>query len=258
MEDNVLWIFIHPIRSGGNTFIEFIRKHTPKEEIFMASNVRYGQKEFPEFDSKRTRFALGHATYYGMHKLAPKKEARYFTFLRDPASRIVSYYNAKMQESDKVIPFEIWYKDQMKNDLVHFLDLKYKGQASSRTPVPGLLIPLIKRMNYRVFAFFQGMALKFMEKGKEADVKKLENAKKLLDKCWFVGIVENSKKDFRYLLDAMGFKGIKYQDDPGSISKKILKLDDELRKRLYKDNALDLEIYQYALKLNREKRPKKI
>jgi len=253
MEDNILWIFIHPIRSGGNTLIEFIRVHAPKETIFMASNFRYGQKNFLPFDSKKTRFALGHATYYGMHKLSPKKESRYFTFLRDPAKRVISYYNAKMQETGKRIPFEKWYKGQMKNDLVHFLDLKYRGEASTRTPAPKIFMPIIKRLNYNVFFFLQTIVLKFMNKSKKEEMKKLENAKKLLDLCWFVGIVENSKEDFKFLFRAMGFKNPKWNDDRESISKKILKLDDELRKKIYKENPLDFEIYQYALKVRKEK-----
>ena len=136
MKDNILWIFLHPIRTGGNTLIEHIKKQVPADEIFLSSVARYKCDVFSKFDRNKTRFALGHATYYGMHKLAPNKEARYFIFLRDPAERVLSYYNTQMQLMNKKIPFDIWYKHQVKNDLVNFLDLKYRGSESSKVYTP--------------------------------------------------------------------------------------------------------------------------
>jgi hypothetical protein len=36
--------------------------------------------------------------------------------------------------------------------------------------------------------------------------------------------------------------------------KNFLKLDDELRQKIYKENPLDVKLYEYAKKLNQEKR----
>lgn len=252
MKDNILWVFIHPIRSGGDTLIEFIKKHVRKDEIYFPSNVRYDHKGFLPFDKNKTRFAFGHATYYGIHKLTPNREVRYFTFLRDPAERMVSYYNAKMEETDKIIPFEIWYKKQMKNDLVHFLDLKYRGSESSRTPIPKMFMPIIKRLNYKTFFFIQTIAIKLQNLFRKDDREKFENAKKLIDLCWFVGIVEKSDEDFRFLLKSMGFKNPRWVNS--GAAKKIIKIDDNLRKMIYKDNALDVKLYQYSLKLNSQRK----
>ncbi len=252
MDDDILWIHIHPLRTGGATILNTIRVNAPVEERFEASDARYNI--YPKkFDPKKLKFMLGHATYYGIHNLVPGKKPRYFVFLRDPAERIVSYYNAKMLETKKVIPFDDWYKNQMKNDMVHFLDLKYKGYASSRTPVPSIFMPIIRKLNYRTFFFLQTLALKFMKKTKKAELNKLENAKKLLDLCWFVGIIENSDEDVPFLFKAMNLKNMEWKKT--TLSKKLVKVDDELRDRIYKDNPLDLEIYQYALRLNKQKRP---
>ena len=257
VKDNILWIFIHPIRSGGVTLFEFIKKNAQKEEIFLVSEARYNFKDFQRFDPKKTRFILGHATYYGIHNLAQDKEPRYFIFLRDPAERIVSYYNSKMGKDKKRIPFSVWYKNQEKNDLVNFLDLKYRGSESSRIHTPKIFIPILRKLNYRSFFFLQTLALKFLKIKKNYEKKKLENAKKLLDACWFIRILGHDEdKDFNFLIKEMGFKDLKWEKKTG-LTKNILKVTPELRKKIYKDNPLDVEIYEYALKLKELKKEKR-
>ena len=253
-KDNILWIFIHPIRTGGVTLIEFIKKNTPKEEVFLASEARYNFKDFQKFNPQKTKFALGHATYYGMHKLALNKEARYFTFLRDPAERVVSYYNAKMEETKKRIPFEVWYRNQIKDDLVNFLDLKYKGSESSRIHTPPNFMPIVRKLNYKNFYLLQNLISKFYKKNKKSDLRKLENAKKLLDACWFIRILDHDEdKDFNLLIKAMGFKNQKWEKKTG-LTKNVLKVTPELREKIYKENPLDYELYQYAIRLKNLKR----
>jgi hypothetical protein len=253
MGDNIVWVYIHPTRTGGQTILNTLEREIPPEQILSTSVRRY-QKHPEKFDKNKIKFIVGHATYYGIHNLVPNKIPKYFVFLRDPAERMVSYYNAKMLETKEIIPFEGWYKDQMKNDTIHFLDLKYKGYASSRTPVPSIFMPIIRRLNYKSFFFLQTLALKFMKKDKKTELKKLEYAKKLLDKCEFVGIIDNSDVDVPYLFALFGLKNKKWEKT--TLSKKILKLDEELREKIYKDNPLDVELYRYALELNKKRKAK--
>jgi len=248
MNKNILWIFLHLPRTGGNTLIEAIRKRIPKEEVFLSSVVRY-EKNPKKLDKNKVRFMLGHATYYGMHKFIPNKYPRYFAFLRDPAERLVSHYNAKMQNEEKKISFDKWYKNQIKNEMVHILDLKLKGSGATRIKTPNILFPILRKLNYKTTYFIQTIIFNFFRLNKKNDLKKLKNAKKLLDLCWFVGISENSKADFKFLLDAMEIKKEELIDE--GISKKVIKVDDKLRKKIYKDNPLDVELYNYALKLRK-------
>jgi len=162
-----------------------------------------------------------------------------------------------MIHEKNLIPFGIWYKNQIKNEMVHVLDLKFKGSESTTIHTPRIFIPLIKKLNYKSFYFIQSIAFNLFgltKRNKKTDFKKLENAKKLLDLCWFVGILEKSEEDFKFLFDAIGLKNIKWKksDDP---YKEPQKINDELRQKIYKENPLDLKLYQYALKLNKEKRP---
>ncbi|MBS3086409.1 sulfotransferase family 2 domain-containing protein [Candidatus Pacearchaeota archaeon] len=248
--DKVLWIFLHPPRTGGNTIIETLLKKFPREEIFMASLARY-KLDTEEFKPKKVRFMLGHATYYGIHKLVPDKEPRYFIVLRDPAERLISHYNAKMEKEMKKISFDAWYKNQIKNEMVHVLDLKLKGSPSTRIHTPSIFLPIIRKLNYKAFYFIQAFIFNLLRLNKKNDYRKLENAKKLLDLCWFVAILEKSDKDFKFLLKAMGIKNPKWVDD--GVSKKIVKIDEKLRQKIYKENPLDVQLYKYALKVREEK-----
>lgn len=246
MDKKKLWIFLHPPRTGGGTLLNILLLKVPKDEILSTSVIRY-QKNPEKFDSKKIRFIIGHATYYGIHNLVPDKKPRYFIFLRDPAERIVSHYNAKMMKEKEPIPFDDWYKNQIKNEMVHVLDLKYRGSASTRIHTPNIFVPLLRKLNYRTTYLIQSIFFNVFGLNKKNDPKKLENAKKLLDVCWFVGIIENSDKDIPFLLKEMGLKEAKWEKE--TLSKKILILDDVLRKKIYEENPLDWELYNYALKL---------
>jgi len=276
MDNNNLWIFLHPPRTGGNTIIETLLKKFPREEIFLPSVSRY-QKSTKNIDSSKIRFILGHAAYYGIHKMVPNKEPKYFVILRDPVDRIISHYNAKMQNEKNKISFDEWYKNQIKNEMVHFLDLKYKGSESSRINIPKIFSPLIriipfanksvyegyknselsislnKKISYNKIYSLQTLLFKILgltQSSNKNNYKKFENAKKLLDLCWFVGITEKSNQDFRFLLKAIGVQNPKWMDD--GVSKKIIKIDNKLRKKIYEENPLDVELYNYALNLRRK------
>lgn len=248
MNDNTLWIYLHPPRTGGHTILNTLLKRVPKDEIISTSVARY-QKNFSKFDPNKVRFIIGHATYYGIHKLVPNKNPKYFIFLRDPAERLVSHYNAKMMDEKNPIPFDEWYKNQIKNEMVHFLDLKFKGSESSRIHTPKFFMPIIRRLNYKTTYLIQTVIFNLLGLNKKNDPKKLENAKRLLDLCWFVGIIENSDEDVPFLFNALGIKNPKWEKV--TLRKKIIKIDDKLREKIYRENPLDVELYKYALQLRK-------
>lgn len=243
-----LWIFLHVPRTGGNTLSEAIGKRFPKEEVLMTSHIRYHPAKV---DFSKLRFIFGHATYYGIHEKVPDREPRYFTFLRDPAERQISHYNIKMQYEKDIIPFEEWNKNQVRNEMVHYLDLKFKGSESSSIRGTKIFMPIIRMMNYRIVYFLHSLFFKVFGLNKKNDLKKLENAKKMLDLCWFVGLTEKSKEDFDFLIKSMGLKRLDFIRQ--GKSKRILELNDELRNQIYKENPLDVELYNYAIELREKK-----
>ena len=255
MDNKTLWIYLHPPRTGGITLLNTLLNRIPKDEILSTSLVRYNLDP-GKFDPGKLKLITGHATYYGIHKISPNKEPRYFIFLRDPAERLVSHYNAKMIDEKNPIPFDEWYKNQIKNEMVHFLNLKYKGSGSSRLHTPKILLPFIRKLNYKTTYLIQTIIFNLLGLNRKNDSKKLENAKKLLDLCWFVGIIENSDEDIPFLFNAMGIKNAKWKKV--TLSKKLIQVNDKLRKKIYDENPLDVELYKYALDLNRKQKLNKI
>ena len=111
---------------------------------------------------------------------------------------------------------------------------------------------IIRKFSYKTNYFIQNIVSSILGIRKGGERKKLENAKKLLNLCWFVGIAENSREDFGFLFKEMGLKKEKLEDV--NASKKILELNDKLRKKIYDENPLDVELYQYALDLRDKKK----
>ncbi len=251
MKDNKLWIFIHAPRTGGTSLITYIKQSVPKEEIIVPSNIRYGF-ESPDFDKKKARFILGHATYYGIHQEFSGKKPIYFTFLRDPAERIVSFYNEKFKNypGSEIVPFEKWYKSQPKNELVRFYNLKLQGSESSHIKIPKILAFFLKfiKIGYKLSNFLQSSIRKVHPYSQTN--KDLENAKIFLDKCHFVAIIENSKEDSKFLFKLMGIKGVKWERS-STYRKKIIDTNEKIREMIYRDNPLDYKLYKYALELNK-------
>jgi len=251
MGDNDLWIFLHAPRTGGTTVIKYIVESVPENEIIMPSGLRYNEGK-KNFDKNRARFILGHAAYWGMHKEFPGKNPKYFTFVRDPAERIVSYYNEKFKDypKSKIIPFNKWYPSQPKNEMVRFFNLKLQGSASSHIKVPKSLTFLVRiiKGRYKIFNFLHSSIRKVSRPVSEKD---LENAKKLLGQCAFVGIIENAKEDSKFLFDLMGINCPEWQRS-STYKKKLVMATEEIRKKVYRDNHLDYELYNYALELNKK------
>jgi len=253
MRDNKLWVFLHAPRTGGTTVLKYIMQTAPRGEILIPSNVRYGFEK-KSFDKSKIKYILGHASYYGIDKEFPKKETFYFTFLRDPAARIISLYNEKFKDypKSKVIPFDKWYTSQPKNELVRFYGLKSKGSESSHIKIPRFISPLVKlfKGKYKMFNFILTNFRRIQSPLSEKDLNK---AKNLLDKCYFVGIIENAKEDSKFLFDLMNLNCPEWKYS-STYKKKLVTTTDEIRKKIYKDNPLDYELYRYAWELNKKQK----
>ncbi|PIO08357.1 hypothetical protein COU59_01890 [Candidatus Pacearchaeota archaeon CG10_big_fil_rev_8_21_14_0_10_34_12] len=243
-----LWIFLHIPRTGGNTISEALIKKFPGQ-VLLTSHIRY-QKNPYKINKSNIRFILGHATYFGIHKSYPDKIPRYFTFIRDPAERIVSQYNQRMQELKKRISFDEWHKNQVKNEMVHFLDLKFKGAESSNVNTPRFFMPFVKKMNYKAVYTAHSLIFKLLRLHKKNNFQKLANARKVLDSCYFIGLTGRNE-DYYNVLNLMSVKGKKLKIQ--GKSKKVLKLDEELREKIHEEHPLDLELYNYAKTLRKLK-----
>ncbi len=274
-----LYIFLHLHRSGGTTInkhlhenlipeVEFIHLGSPwltEKEKKIKKIIRFEKR--PLSLRKKAKVISGHLAYYGIHKLVPEKEPHYFTFLRDPADRLVSFYNSRDWGSSKKPTFEEWYKTRRKNEMVHFYSSKFLGNDET-AKIPKIFRKLSSFGNIEKIIFNSKKILNKLGyfKFKNNQKEEFENAKKLIDSCWYIGIVEDSEKDIRFLFKKMGlplrWKNFNVGGNENPLKKNKLnrtgdfKLSSDLRKKIYSENPLDIKLYNHAKKLNKNFRNK--
>jgi len=104
-----LFIFVHIPATGGNTLIEGFKKRHGTESAFYIPALRKSSADVTGAiralsASKRSKIKLvhSHALWYGVHELFDR-EPYYFTFMRDPVSRVISLY-FKLKRVDLTAP----------------------------------------------------------------------------------------------------------------------------------------------------------
>ncbi len=185
---------------------------------------------------KQLRLIGGHRAYYGMHEFV-EKPARYFTFLREPVSRIISWYNNVLRlslEHQKIlktvrddgqrVSFEEWLGrvNLAAHSMTAFLALRYYGE--------------------NVFDFDFVPTEKDFEKAKEA-----------LRQMYFIGLTESGEdKDFMY--QRLGItQFISNQNVGKEQSSYFYPQNYEAAKELILTKCpFDYELYEYAKTLNQE------
>ena len=268
----MLYIFLHIQKCAGRTIVthalnQFGEKKVFHDGMFTAQLHReYGADPGPRMliltaskdepfmkkqwfddtlrnvlpEQKRKSIVLigGHRTYCGMHKLF-NKPVRYFTFLREPVSRIISWYNNVLRasfEHQKIfkavrddgqkVPFEEWLEtiNLAAYSMTAFLSLKLKGE------------------NMFDFDFVPSR-------------QDFEHTKKSLKNMYFVGLTENDNdKDFIY--QRLGItRFIPNQNVGKEQSTYFIPKDYEsARKIILSKCPFDQELYEYAKELNQTMR----
>ena len=239
-------------KTGGTTFAHQLDEKLKEEETLSTSQIRYSLID-PRINKDKIKVILGHASYYGIHKLFPNRKPRYIVFLRDPAERMVSSYNFEMRfKKGKNISFWKWYRSQLKNEMVHFLDMKFRGKEGTKLNLPPRTFKFFLKpfSSQRVYMFLQSIFAKganLFYSSKKTQRKKLENAKRLLNNCWHIGFVSDLNKSLKYLFNEIGVSTEWKDHNVTKENKRFFTLDEESRKKLYKDNLYDKELFDYAV-----------
>jgi len=248
-----LYIFVHIPKCAGSTLNIHIKQRYKEEERFNLSSLRFGVKhdqgEFPRITKEQVfdlfqsmpinqrnqcKVIYGHNAYYGVHEFFEHKIPRYFTLLRCPVKQTISRYNFVrskpperqksrniMQDDGTIVPLEGWIESEgfEANYMVKFLARMYTGK-------------------------------KLFDANAVVKEEELEDAKNMLNQLYFVGIVENgSDMDFIY-----NRLGINFNLGNKNISPRFFKSQDyEKTKYLVESrNKLDVNLYNYAIELNKE------
>lgn len=88
-------IFLHIPKAAGTTLHRILERHYPASTMFSIGPDAHASirefKELPEAQRQAIRLFRGHMPY-GLHTYLPQAST-YFTVLRDPVERVISYYH---------------------------------------------------------------------------------------------------------------------------------------------------------------------
>lgn len=236
-----VYVFLHVPKTGGSTINAHLRQHLEYDSVFVhlgGDGELYRQEaglepweDRSDDDRNRARVLTGHRSSYGIHKLVPGRPARYLTIQREPAARIMSTYNFRMQRFGLDLSFEDWYAGFARNKAFKWMRqlLDLRGTSD--------FAPVADRI--RTF--------------------------------WFVGVTEHLDDDLPYLFDHFGVPSDTWQNQrvaidndarvaeslslptqarwqKGNPTLKRMELTPDLRERINQDNKRDLKLYELALR----------
>ena len=242
-QQNEIFILFHVPKTGGISInhllnekftrgVDFIDLGQPGEE----DDARHGrlpiEKRSREERSK-VRVISGHEVFMRTEQLFPDRIPRRITFLRKPASRIVSAFNYETSDAapftrwDATTPFETWYRYQERDVMTKFLAKRVIGSRL------GVALAQSKR--------FIGYPVK---RGAGSWV--FEQVQQALRDFWFVGCTESLSNDMPKIARRMGIEGgVDKRNATGRNFSRRLELTPELEARLTEDNRFDTQLYQH-------------
>lgn len=223
---DIVYIFAHIPKTGGTTIRKHFEKYlSPYEFVHLASanDDRVVKKGIPPFserseeDRQKVRVVLGHQVTANTHKLFPGKAYKYIVFIREPVSWVVSRYNWKMnirrQDGKEPLEFDEWYKGvkQRQSQLI-WLVKKFGGGKYTQQMSPA---------------------------------RRLKAVNEIVEKFDVVSLTERIDLDCPVIFKTIGVpEQFESANVAGQRHPKLLSPNDELREKLAKPLAVDIEFYE--------------
>lgn len=277
-----IWIFLHLPKTGGTTFLSHLEKNLKYDEEFVhignwGDEYRNKNNKTPfeqrSLEEREKAIVLGgHSTYYGIHELVPNKIPRYFIFLREPGSWMVSSYNYQLALTPDLKKSFEEFCDWYFNYNTRFAQIFLRSKRIRKLDYDGKLYIFrerFKRYSKRIGFFFIYQYL--YEKG---NIFQYYRMKKLLNKCYYVGIVEKLNEDIKFLCNEIGISNdfssvnVTNSNSKNKIEKSLftlelqlnnkIKLDDQIKKKCELGSNYDFKLYEYGKKINKDFFNKKI
>jgi hypothetical protein len=228
-----LYMFPHIPKTAGTSVHAHLINHLRSEETFINVPVDGvpGRRENPVpftlrplSERRRALVLFGHGLLQRHADYVPGRQLREITTLRDPADRVLSFYNFTMglneREGREVVSFEEWYRGQPKNFQIHWLARHYLQLDTRAIP----------------------------------DAEIHERVAEALEKFWLVCTVETFEADINLLLAELGVPPLAVRVNVAGVNyPKRLEGDAALRQRLIAENQLEYELYQRWLERARQR-----
>ncbi len=239
-DTNNIICFLHNPKTGGASLINLIREtYTPLERYSVSNNILSDiKREIAGLSEERKRkilFVSGHIEF-GIHNFFQGQTVRYFTFLRDPISRVVShYYYAKRT------PTHYLYNTIHKNNM-SLEDYVSSGISLELNNGQVRMLTAQADMSNKSVAIY----------GSNDEILLKIAIKNIEDHFDFIGIQEYFKESVSYLGRLYKWKHIKFPELNVNVEKKTALSSKEIS-IIEKMNMLDIQLYQYGLKYFNEK-----
>lgn len=242
-DSHEVFVFFHVPKTGGISINHLLNEKLNRGVDFIDLGLA-GQEDDAEHgrspvekrsrqERAKVRVISGHEVTVRTEQLFPDRIARRITFLRSPASRIVSAFNyetsnaATFNKWDETVPFEKWYRHQERDVMTKFLAKRVLPNRLGVTFAQGhrfLRYPLHLGSGSWVF----------------------EQVQKALAEFWFVGCTESLSEDMPQIAIRMGIGGtVEKRNATGRNFSRRLDLTPELELRLAEDNRFDTRLYEY-------------
>lgn len=244
VHENPLYVFLHVPKCAGSTFGFHLKHGLDPDRFLPISYTSLGalRADLPRLFTRadadayltglpqglkdRLRAVGGHLAYHGIHKHFDRP-CRYIVFLRDPVARAVSHYQflRRRQESGGFLT------EDLRAGLV-------SGDGTIRSFRDWLDgFPTDYMVRYLTGDVFGVSDV--------VDLRRLEEAKGIIDACYYVGLTETYAHDALYLYHKIGVRRT-FPDRNVSAAGSVRLTEDE-RAYARKINAYDQSLYEHAV-----------
>ena len=238
-----VFIFFHVPKTGGISINHLLNEKLTRGVDFIDLGLA-GQEADAEHgrlpiakrsreERAKVRVITGHDVFMRTERLFPDRIAHRITFLRKPASRIVSAFNYETSDAapftrwDEQTPFETWYRYQERDVMTKFLA---KRVISHR-----LGIALAQGQRFARYPLHLGSGGWVFNRVQRA-----------LEDFWFVGCTESLSADMPIIARRIGIEGeVEKRNATGRNFSRRLDLTPELEARLAADNRYDTRLYEH-------------
>jgi hypothetical protein len=220
-------IFVHIPKTAGTTLARIIDRQYPPRARLLLERHHEGVREFqalPKARRAEIRLLRGHIPY-GLHVYCPRPTT-YFTLLREPIDRLVSYYYFVQRQADHYL-----------HDYANTPGMTLKRYVEDRVSL---------QMDNMQTRLLSGV---WTDPGyDECDAKTLALAKRNLQEHFVVvGLTERFDETLLLLKRALGWHNVYYvQHNVTRGRPRRASLDAETLAVLQACNQLDIQLYEYA------------
>ncbi|KAL6059529.1 Capsular polysaccharide biosynthesis protein WcbF [Balamuthia mandrillaris] len=254
-------VFLHIPKTAGSSIKHIVKEICDRSGEVLGHHERY---DFLTFSARKQRLFCGLSAHlgYGIHEQPewklPDREVAYITFLRDPISRTISQYNfssKRLNQSDTTVPLDAWLDKQEHQPF---------SPWANRNPAVSQLTRFWNSETERGALSFPSSPSRPSSSASNNTSTTTTKDDLLIAKYRLVhdiqvlGLVERYQESIQVMAFKFGAQRISafrsvQQNNPSTTKAgskmRVEDLSEEQRRRIVEENRLDVELYEFAVRL---------